>query len=107
MERDIWKKYKNQGVVVLGLAIQENVPDPSVKLKAFRKKHKLTYRLLSDEKLEVANRFGVEGVPTLLVLDRRGVYVANPADVKELATTVEQLLKKGSPGLNRQDTEIK
>lgn len=92
---------------MLGLAILENAPDPTVKLKAFRKKHKLTYRLLLDEKLEVANRFGVEGVPTLLVLDRRGVYVANPTDVKELAKTVEQLLSKGSPVLNRQNSGIK
>jgi peroxiredoxin len=81
-------------VVVLGLAVQENVPNPAVKLKAFRKKHRLTYPLLSDEKMEVANQFGVEGVPTLIVLDRQGVYTAHPADVKELSAVVEQLLKK-------------
>ena len=58
LEKDIWQAYKNKGAQVLGLAIMEQVPDPTTKLKEFRAKRHVTYPLLSDEKMQVRNKFG-------------------------------------------------
>ena len=76
LEKDVWQAYKNKGVQVLGLAIMEQVPDPAVKLRAFRARHHVTYPLLSDENMQAFNKFGGGGIPCCVLLDRQGRFVA-------------------------------
>ena len=92
LEKEIWRKYKSKGVVVVGLALQEG-KDPIANLKAFRKKHGITYRLASHEKGEQFLRFGFQGVPSIVVIDRRGRYHANPQTVEELDRVLAKLAR--------------
>lgn len=78
-------------MVVLGLAIQEG--KPAEKMAAFRKKHKITYRLLSDEPGKVIEKFGFTGIPQNVVIDRSGTYVAAPNTLDELEKAIVKALK--------------
>ena len=57
IEKEIWRAYRMRGVQVLGLAISEHVKDPKTKLRAFRRRHHLTYPLLSDETAAIMKRW--------------------------------------------------
>ena len=84
MEQEIWQAYKDKGVTVLGLAVSERDPDPKIdpiaKIKEFRARHTLTYPLLSDEDQAVFNRFGGGSIPSCVLVDRQGRFVAKIDD---------------------------
>jgi peroxiredoxin len=77
---------------VLGVAVSERVPDPRVKMREFRKRHHVTYALVSDEKATVFHRFGFDGIPQSVVIDRQGRYAAAPSSVTAVAAKVAELL---------------
>lgn len=91
----MWQKYKNKGVQVIGLAIQEaqGGGDPFTNIKGFRQKHKLTYTLASDEKAEIIAKFGFDSIPSIVLLDKNGKYVANPDDVDTLTAKLKKMVK--------------
>ena len=78
---------------VLALAIQEGVPDPATKIKAFRAQYKLTYPILSDEKAIVMQRFGFSGIPSNVILDKQGKYVANVDSLGDMDQQLKKLTK--------------
>ncbi len=84
MEQDVWQAYKAKGVQVLGLAVAERDAgtgiDPIAKLKEFRTRLNLTYPLLSDEDQTVFNRFGGGSIPSCVLVDRQGRFVAKIDD---------------------------
>lgn len=86
----MWKKFKAKGVQVLALAIQEGVPDPKVNIKKFRKEHGVTYPTLSDEQGAIIQKFGFDGIPSNVILDKTGKYVSHPDEVDDI---VKQLKK--------------
>ncbi|HSV75343.1 MAG TPA: TlpA disulfide reductase family protein [Chthonomonadales bacterium] len=92
LESQIWRKYRSKGVVVVGLAIQEG-RDPIGKIRAFRRQHNVTYRLASHERGEQFQRFGFDGVPSIVVIDRRGRYHSNPRSIEELDRVLAQLTR--------------
>ena len=97
MEKEIWQAYKSRGVQVLGLAVQEMVPDPAVKLKLFRARHKVTYPLLSDEKAEVFDKFGGGGIPACVLLDRQGRFVGRYDSLEDVKKRLPALLGAKAP----------
>lgn len=92
VEKRIWRAYRKRGVEVLGLAINENVKDPRVLMRKFRRKHHITYPLLSDETAAVMARWGFEGIPSIVVIDREGRYAANPEDIEATITALGSVL---------------
>jgi peroxiredoxin len=103
LEREVWRPFRRRGVQVLGLSVFEQVRDPKVKMRAFRRKHSLTYPLLSDEKGGVINRFGFEGIPSIVVIDQSGRYVANPQTVAETIDAVTRALASGRKASGSRD----
>ena len=96
MEQDVWQAYKAKGVTVLGLAVAERdaspTIDPLAKLKEFRSRHNLTYSLLSDEDQTVFNRFGGGSIPSCVIVDRQGRFVAKyDDDVKAVQEQIQKL----------------
>ena len=89
IEKYVWQGYKKKGVQVLGLAIQEQTP--KAKIQLFRKRHHITYPLLSDEDQSVATMFGVKSIPTIIILDKLGRYTEQ--DPESFKTTFQKLLK--------------
>lgn len=96
LERGFWQTYKDKGVVVIGVAIWAQ-GEPFEKAKEFVQKHKLTYTVLVDEseKGEVAQLYGVEGVPTNVVIDKGGKirYMQAGFDPEGMKRAIEEALK--------------
>jgi len=71
--------------------------DPFQRAKEFVEKHKLTYIVLVDESEDgkVAQLYGVEGVPTNVVIDREGKirYLQAGFDPEGLKRAIEEALK--------------
>ncbi len=77
---------------MLALSIQEGVPDPFTKIRAFRKEHQVTYPILSDEKATIIAKFGMEAIPANVIIDRNGKYVSNPQDVDEMVKNLNTMV---------------
>lgn len=78
---------------MLALSIQEGVPDPFTKLRTFRSDHKVTYPILSDEKATVIGKFGFSGIPSTVIIDKTGKYVANPDTMAQVVAKLQKLTK--------------
>ncbi|MFC1552024.1 redoxin domain-containing protein [Candidatus Latescibacterota bacterium] len=66
----LYEKYDKNSVVVLGINTwerEEGLVEP------FLKEHKITYRTLVDKSGQVTKQYGVQGIPTLFVIDREGM----------------------------------
>ena len=97
MQQEIWHAFKNKGVQVLGLAVAEKDAgadiDPIAKIKEFRARHHLTYPLLSDEDQTVFGRFGGGSIPSCVLVDRQGRFVAKIDDgVEAVKQQIETLM---------------
>jgi peroxiredoxin len=66
--KEIFKKGKEKKLEVLNIYINE----PEAKVSAFASKYELPYPVLLDKDGQVAERYQVRGVPTLVLLDRQG-----------------------------------
>ena len=67
-----WQQNRAKGLVVLGV----DANDVSSDARAFVRKHGLTYPMLHDGAGTLLGRWGVPGLPTTFVVDRRGRVVA-------------------------------
>jgi peroxiredoxin len=79
MER-LHQRFKDQGLVVL--AISEDAGGASV-VAPYLKKHKLSFPVGLDPKSSVASLYGVWGVPSTFIIDRRGnrtLYANGPRE---------------------------
>ena len=96
MEKEFWQAYKDKGVVVIGVAVWAQ-GNPFQLAKEFVEKHKLTYIVLVDESEDgkVAQLYGVEGVPTNVVIDKDGKirYLQAGFDPEGLKKAIEDALK--------------
>lgn len=88
-----WQQYKDKGVVVVGIAIQDT---PEAALQ-FAQTYGKTYMLgLDTEDGKAAIDYGVTGVPETFIIDRNGVIIhkeAGPMTSAVLAQFADRLLK--------------
>lgn len=79
------EKYHKKGVLILGVSIDE---DGRASVAPFVKEEKTPYLIALDPKAEIANRFKVEGLPTLFFVNEKGnivrVIVGMPSGLSEL-----------------------
>ena len=68
-----WQRYRQQGVVVLGVDGQDFSSDA----KRFIRKHKITYPNVHDGPGDVGTKYGVTGFPETYFVDRRGRLVGD------------------------------
>ncbi len=78
---------------MIALSLQEGVPDPFPKLRAFRKTHQVTYPILSDENATVIQKFGFTGIPSTVIIDKTGKYVANPEDIPHVVAQLQKMTR--------------
>ena len=69
--KEIYNTYTKKGVVVVNVDSQE----PRDKVAKFAEKYKLPYRVLIDESGDVAESYGIRGVPSLMLIDGKGKIV--------------------------------
>ena len=61
--------YPEQDLVILGINSWERQAD---QVKPFLEENKITYRILLDSNNEVIGQYGVVGIPTLFLIDKKG-----------------------------------
>ncbi len=66
--KEIYNTYAKNGLVVVNVDSQE----PRDKVAKFAEKYKLPYRVLIDESGDVAESYGIRGVPSLVLIDGKG-----------------------------------
>ena len=64
--KDIYSTYSKRGLEVIYIDIME----PAKKVARFAKTNSLTYKVLLDENGNVADNYGIIGVPTLILIDK-------------------------------------
>ena len=88
-----WQKYKDKGIAVVGIAIQDS---PQAALE-FAHTYGKTYILgLDAEDGKAAIDYGVTGVPETFFIDRQGILIhkeAGPVTAELLAQYADQLLR--------------
>lgn len=89
----IYEIYKEKDVIVLGINSWERDKD---KVKPFLEENNITYKILLDENNEVVGEYGVIGIPTFFVIDKKGLirysYTGLPSDTQIIQKNVEELL---------------
>ena len=86
--KDIYANYSKRGLVILNIDIQES----KEKVSRFAESYKLPYRVLLDEKADVAESYGVQGVPTMFLIDKKGMILCRPC--RSVEPLIEKMLKK-------------
>jgi len=89
-----WKKFKDQGLVVVGVDIQDKEPNA----REFIQRFGFTFANAPDPGSKVSIDYGVYGVPETFFIDRQGriVYKHVGALPPELIETQVQSLLKGT-----------
>jgi cytochrome c biogenesis protein CcmG/thiol:disulfide interchange protein DsbE len=85
----ISRKHLGKGLVVVGV----NTSDQPGRAPAFARKKGLSYPMVYDEGDDVAQRYGVSNLPTLVLIDRLGNVVAVRAGLEDEGA-IEDLVVK-------------
>lgn len=96
--QDMYDKYADQGLAVIGVNVPGLGGDTKDQALAFIDKHDITFPVVFDEGGSVYQQYQVQGVPNLFFIDRNGVVVANypgAMDAQRLEDQVLQLLEEG------------
>lgn len=90
-----WRSYRERGVVVLGVDIQDTEPAA----RRFIREFGLTFPNAPDPKGKISIDYGVYGVPETFVIDRRGLIRAKHVGAvteRLFRDAVEPLLREGA-----------
>lgn len=93
MEKEFWMKYRDRGLAVFGVNVGER-QDPERMARTFVERHRLTYPTLMDTQGVTSRPYRVEALPTVAVIDRKGVLrrLESGFDEEGIAAQVERLL---------------
>jgi peroxiredoxin len=90
----LWQRQKDQGFVLVGVSVDA---DPKV-VSPYLAKHKLTFPVALDPKLDLGNAYGVRALPSSFIVDREGYVAAlalgpRPWDGDASLSLIEGLLR--------------
>lgn len=90
--KSLHEKYSNEGAVIVGISIDDRVAnaDRTIKEKG------MIWPQIADGKgadSEIAQTYGVNGTPTVFVIDRAGTIVARPSTAKQLEEPLAAALR--------------
>jgi peroxiredoxin len=92
--QDMAEKYKNHGFEVLSV----NQGDPTDQVRAFIERKKYTFHVVLDTGQAVGNSYGVTAIPTVVIVDKKGVVrwlsVGYSENDDALASMVDKLTKE-------------
>jgi cytochrome c biogenesis protein CcmG/thiol:disulfide interchange protein DsbE len=100
--QDAWERYRNRGLVVLGVDSQDFRADA----RSFMRRYGLTYPNVYDGKGSTLGRYGVTGFPETYFVGRDGKLVAerivggldSEANRRRFAEGIERALAAGADG---------
>src|SRR5687768_7833365 len=85
---EIFKKYKDKGLVVIGITDEDNQT-----IRNFTRQVPIDYYAATDKKGDIGKGFGVRGIPHAMLVDKSGkiVWEGHPMGLKE--EEVEKVLQ--------------
>jgi len=85
----VYKAYRDQGLVIVGIDVQESAD----RVSAFLPEVGVTFPILLDTDTKVATRYRATGLPASFIIDRQGVV----RDIRLGPYTEEMLLPRLQP----------
>ena len=88
----VWRAYGDQGVVVLGVDIQDTEADA----RAFLDELRISYPNIRDERDEIARAYQVTSIPATFFIGRDGRVVSHwvgPISQQQLVARLDELLR--------------
>jgi peroxiredoxin len=92
--QELADKYRDHGLEILSV----NQGEPADHVRDFIQHEKYTFHVVLDQNQAVGEQYGVQGIPTLMLVDKKGVvqwirvgYSPDDSDLKQL---VEKLTKE-------------
>ncbi|MDD5657296.1 MAG: TlpA disulfide reductase family protein [Elusimicrobia bacterium] len=76
---ELHRKYAAQGLVVIGIDVQESAD----KVKAYLKEKRVPYPVLLDSDARVANNYGVQAIPSFFIIDAKGAVIWQRVGLKD------------------------
>lgn len=92
----LWKKYKNKGLVIVGLNVWER-GDAEERKAAHEKVMKdlgITYPQLVDSTTVATDTYGVAGIPEIILIDKDGTILARGLRGTAIEESIKKALKK-------------
>ena len=87
--KEIYNNYKDKGLRILYIDIQES----REKVESFAKSRSIPYTVLLDASGEVANAYGVRGIPHQAVINKDGtIYYQGPRPYEGLKALISKLM---------------
>jgi cytochrome c biogenesis protein CcmG/thiol:disulfide interchange protein DsbE len=94
---ETWRKYKNQGVVFIGV----DYVDTEKEALAYIQEFDITYINGPDLRTEISDAYNIKGVPETFYVSKsgelRGMHIG-PLKAPELDQKIEELLAEADPG---------
>lgn len=91
--QSLFENYKGKNVVILGINSWERDQDV---VKPFLEEKNITYRILVDPDNEVIAKYGVTGIPTFFIIDKKGFirhsHIGLPSDESIIQKNIDELL---------------
>ncbi len=96
----IYQEFKPAGLAIF--AVNEDGPRSLSKVAPFAKSHGLTLSVLLDETGDVLNKYQASGLPTTVLINKRGEIVLTllgyrPGDDQKLRTAIKSLVEAHRP----------
>jgi peroxiredoxin len=90
----VWQAYQDRGVVVAGIHIWSQ-KDAAEEARAFAQKHRLTFPILVDSQNSLVATYGVQAVPTDVVIGKDGKvrFIHPGAGEQAVRQAIEEALK--------------
>ena len=88
--KELYAQYKDQGVVVVGISLDEELKPLQEMVTA----NGISWPQIHDGDKTLVKLFNVKGTPTYYLLDREGKIAAKDIPMKRLRGAIDDLLKK-------------
>ena len=91
------REYEDEGLVILGVSLDDPAQATDPYLRAFKEKYKINYRILRANKQIILDYFGLEApaIPTMFLVDKSGKVVAKIVGFQPTAlrNSIEKLIR--------------
>ena len=88
--KELYAKYLDQGVAVVGISLDEEVKPVQEMVKS----KGMSWPQIHDADESLVKLFNVKGTPTYYLIDREGKIAAKRIPMKNLSSAIDDLLKK-------------
>jgi thiol-disulfide isomerase/thioredoxin len=87
----IYSQFREQGFDVVGISLDRDVDA----VDKFLQEHEIAWtNVLGEETQQLAKKYGVRGIPTMMLVDREGKVIAIAHQVEKLEDKIKEAIEK-------------